>query len=241
MLVSGEGIVLSYRKYGDNSLIITIYTKNTGRQSFILNSSKRGKSRGVKGPVQPLCLVEIVAYHKESREIQRIKEIKNSPVYQSIPFNISKSSQILFLAEILNKTLREQESNPLLFNFIKNSLIYLDLNENPLPDFHLYFLFRLTEYLGFLPDTDKNCQNSWFDLEKGTVVKNKPLHPYYLNTEATKAFCSLGNIKLRELENFKISRILRNHLIVKLLDYYHLHFEYLGEVKSLKVLQEIFS
>jgi len=241
MLASSEGIVLSYRKYGENSLIITIYTKNAGRQSYILNASKSGKRRSGKEPLQPLYLVDIVAYYKESREIQRIKEIKNNPVYQNIPFDILRSSQVLFIAEILNKTLREQESSPLLFDFIKNSLIYMDLTDNPMPNFHLYFLLHLTEYLGFLPDTNKISIDGWFDLQKGKVEQQKPVHPYYLSTEATSAFCSLAGLKLRDIDNLKISRPLRNHLTLKLLDYYQLHFEHLGEIKSLKILQEVFS
>jgi DNA repair protein RecO (recombination protein O) len=241
MLAATEGIVLSYRKFGENSLIITIYTKNAGRQSYILNASKSGKKRSGKGSLQPLYLVELVAYYKESREIQRIKEIKNDPVYQNIPFDIIRSSQALFIAEILNKTLREQESSPTLFDFIKNSLIYLDLTENSLPNFHLYFLFRLTEYLGFLPDTKKICEDGWFDLQKGTVELLKPVHPYFLDKEATKLFCNLAGLKLRDIDNLKVSRTMRNYLTIKLLDYYQLHFEHLGEIKSLKILQEVFS
>ena len=241
MLAASEGIILSYRKYGENSLIITIYTKNAGRQSYILNALKSGKKRSGKGSLQPLYLVDLVAYYKETREIQRIKEIKNNPVYQNIPFDIHRSSQALFIAEILNKTLREQESSPLLFDFIRNSLIYMDLTENPLPNFHLYFLFRLTEFLGFLPDTKKTCDDGWFDLQKGTVEQHRPVHPYYLDKESTNAFCRLAGLKLRELDNLKLSRTHRNHMSIKLLEYYQLHFEHLGEIKSLKVLQEVFS
>jgi DNA repair protein RecO (recombination protein O) len=241
MLAATEGIVLSYRKYGENSLIITIYTRNAGRQSYILNASKSGKKRSGKGSLQPLYLVELVAYYKESREIQRIKEIRNNPVYQNIPFDIHRSSQALFIAEILNKTLREQESSPPLFDFIKNSLIYMDLSENHIPNFHLYFLFRLTEYLGFLPDTNKLCEDGWFDLQKGSVEKHKPVHVYYLDKEATKAFCSLAGLKLREIDDIKISRTLRISLTLRLLDYYQLHFEHLGEIRSLKILREVFS
>jgi DNA repair protein RecO (recombination protein O) len=34
----------------------------------------------------------MVAYQKDTREVQRIKEIKNQPVYQSIPFDVVKSA-----------------------------------------------------------------------------------------------------------------------------------------------------
>ena len=169
MLSATEGIVLNSIKYGENSLIATIYTKDAGRQSFIINAIRNKKKVYRQGILQPLFLVELIAYYKDSRDIQRIKEIKNCPVYQNIPFDVSRSAQALFIAEILNKTLREQESSPLLFDFIKNSLLFFDLTEKSTANFHLYFLFHLTEYLGFMPNINKTKDEGWFDMQKGSV------------------------------------------------------------------------
>ena len=143
MLVSTEGIVLHSIKYGESSLIVTIYTKAFGRQSYIINAARSKKSKNRAGILQPLFLVSLVSYQKHSREIQRIKEIKNEPTYQNIPFDIVKSTQVIFLGEMFYKTLVEQESSPEMFEFIKNSLLYFDLNEKGSANFHLWFLFRL--------------------------------------------------------------------------------------------------
>ena len=224
-------------KYGESSLIANLYTKHFGRSSYIINSI-RGRKAGHRHILQPLFLVDVVAYYKDTRDVQRIKEIKNFPVYQNIPFDIRKSTQILFLAEVLHKTLREQESFPEMFNFIKNSLLFFDLDESSMSNFHLFFLFHLTEYLGFLPDIRKE---GWLDLQKGIVVTDEPYHPFYTNKDATAALRELSVLKIGELGRFRISRSLRGYLTVKLIDYYQMHFEHLGEIKSLKILQELFS
>ncbi|MGM0621520.1 MAG: DNA repair protein RecO [Bacteroidota bacterium] len=241
MLVSTEGILLHFVKYGDNSAIVNIYTKEFGRQAYMLNISRGKKANNKSGILQPLFLVDLVAYQKDSREVQRIKEIKNQPVYQNIPFDVTKSSQAIFLAEMLSKTLREQESAPEMFSFIQNSLLFFDLADEGIANFHLWFLFRLTEYLGFLPETENNGFEGWFDMRKGAVVPFEPSHPFSFHKEATETLGKLAPLKIQELVELKISRNLRSYLTSKLVEYYQLHFEHLGEIKSLKVLHEVFS
>jgi DNA repair protein RecO (recombination protein O) len=241
MLVATEGIVLHSIKYGENSIIATIYTREYGRQAYMMNISRSKKSKNKTGILQPLFLVDMVAYQKDIREVQRIKEVKNQPVYQNIPFDVAKSAQALFLAEMLLKTLREQESYPEMFEFIRNSLVFFDLAEGSAANFHLWFLFRLTEFLGFLPGMEKIGFEGWLDMRKGAVVPFEPSHPFFANREATQVLIKLSSLKLQELAQLKISRNIRGYLTSKLVEYYQLHFEHLGEIKSLKVLHEVFS
>lgn len=239
MLITTEGIILHIIRYGESSIIANLYTKDFGRMAYILNSPRNRKTTKRYG-FQPMFLVTLVAYHKDSRDIQRVKEIRNYPVYQNIPFDIFKSTQALFISEILLKTLREQESAPELFSFIKNSFLFFDLGESPAANFHIYFLFRLTEYLGFLPDLRISGQKGWFDMRQGMVVPHEPLHPF-VNQEGTEILSVLSNLKINELNELKISRNMRIYLTNKLVEYFRLHFENMGEVKSLKVLHEVFS
>ncbi|MCK3685963.1 DNA repair protein RecO [Maribellus sp. YY47] len=240
MLAATEGIVLHFIKYGESSVIATIFTRDFGRQSFMVNASRSRKSKNKAGLLQPLFLLDLEVYQKQSRDIQRVKELKSSHAYQNIPFDIKKSTQAIFLAEMLYKTIHEQESYPELYDFIKSALLYFDLTEDGWQNFHLYFLFRLTEYFGFLPDTQKTSFESWFDLRKGALVPNEPSHPMFANKEATAELVALSKLKINELADFRLSRSMRETLLSILVDYYQLHFENLGEIKSLKVLKEVF-
>lgn len=240
MQASTEGIVLRSIKYGESSVIATIFSREFGRQSYMINSARNKKSKNKAGILQPLFIVELVSYQKQSREVQRVKEIKNNPVYQNIPFDIIKSTQAIFLAEMLYKTISEEESYPEMFDFIKNALLMFDLMEKNLTNFHLYFLYRLTEYLGFFPDTAKKGFENWFDLKKGEIVPFEPSHPMFMNKEATRFFCTLTSLKFSEISAFKIPHTIRGYILDKLVEYYQLHFEHLGEIKALKVLQEVF-
>ncbi len=240
MLTSTEGIVLHFIKYGESSVITTIYTRDFGRQSYLINAARSKKSKNRAGLLQPLFLVDLVAYQKPSRELHRVKELKSNKTYQNIAFDITKTTQAIFLSEMLYKSLNEQESFPEMFDFIKNSLLYFDLMDNGFSNFHLFFLFRLTEYLGFLPNTTKTGFEAWFDLKKGSMVPFQPSHPFYANKEVSEVLIHLAKIKLHELHEFKITRTMRDSLLTVLLDYYQLHFDNLGEIKSINVLKEVF-
>jgi len=241
MLVSTEGIVLHFIKYGESSVIATIFTRDFGRQSYLVNAARSVKSKNKAALLQPLFLVDLVAYQKQSRELHRVKEIKSNQVYQSIPFEIVKSSVVLFLAEILYKAVHEQESYHEMYDFIKNSLLYFDLMETGAANFHLWFLFRLTEYLGFLPQTEKAGFENWFDFKTGAMVHFQPSHPFHANKEISEYLIQVSTLKMHEIEKYTISRKTRDTLVSVLVDYYQLHFENLGEIKSLGILREVFN
>jgi DNA repair protein RecO (recombination protein O) len=240
MLITTEGIVLHTIKYGESSVISTIFTNDFGRQTYLINAARSKKSKNKASLLQPLFLVDLVAYQKQSHEIHRVKEIKSTLIYQNLPLDIVKSTMSIFLAEILYKSINEQESYPEMFDFIKNSLLYFDLMEEGFSCFHLWFLLRLTEYLGFLPEMKRIGFQNWFDMKKGEIVPVQPSHPFFANKEATEFLADLSVLKIHELSHYQIPRKMRDSLITTLVDYYQLHFENPGEIKSLKVLREVF-
>jgi DNA repair protein RecO (recombination protein O) len=65
-------------------------------------------------------------YHKDHGGLQYASEINNSPPFTSIPYDMVKSSIVLFLNEIAYKSIREEEENPLLFDFLHHAMLWLD-------------------------------------------------------------------------------------------------------------------
>ena len=241
MLATTEGIVLHTIKYGESSVIATIYTRDFGRQSYLVNAAHGKHSKNKAGILQPLFLVDIVAYYKQSRDLNRVKELKSNQNYQNLSFDIVKSTLAIFIAEMLYRSIHEQESYPEMYDFIKHALLYLDLMEAGMANFHIYFLYRLTEYLGFLPELKRIGFQNWFDMKKGAVVHAQPSHPYYANKDVTENLINLSGLKLHEIDQFKITRKMRDDLLAAIVEYYQLHFDDSGEIKSLNILREVFS
>lgn len=239
MISKTRGIVLHSVKYGESSLILTVYTENFGRQSYIVNATRGLKAKNKVVFMQPLFLLDLEVYYKQNRNIQRIKEIRLADPYVTIPFQIAKSVQAVFLAEVLHKILQEEESNPVLYRFIENSLQYFDSMEKGSVNFHIWFLSRLTEYIGILPHTGK-LMKGWFDMQKGMIVEQKPLHADFINPEISEILSVLLTLNINNLQNVIISREQRTQLLIKEIEYIHLHFQNLNHLKSFNVLKEVF-
>ncbi len=113
-------------KYGETSVIARVLTRELGLQSYLVPGVRKPKARIRQNLFQPLCLLDLIVYHKEKEGLHRIKEITCPHPYESIPYDIPKTSIAIFLAEMLHHAIKSHEANPALFDFIRDSLLTLD-------------------------------------------------------------------------------------------------------------------
>jgi DNA repair protein RecO (recombination protein O) len=244
LLHKTRGIVFHVTAYSESSVVAKIYTELYGLQSYLINGVRNKKSKIKSGILQPLSLLEMVVYHKEKGGLQRIKEIRQSASggpFNSIPFDVMKSSMVLFMNEVLYKAVKEEEANPQLFDFIFHAMQLLDLEARTNPDFHLHFLVKLTKYLGFFPNGLYSESTPVFNLQEGTFGVNEPVHPYYISSPLSMYFDKLVNSSLNDSVDMDISISQKRELIEKLLEYYALHITGFGNIHSNKVLEEVWS
>lgn len=241
MLHKTKGIIFRTHKFRETSVITRIYTEHFGVQSYIVNSVRTKKAKVSASILQPGILVEMVVYHKPNGKLQRIYEINSNPVYKKIPFDLIKSSIVLFLTEVLCNSIKEEESNSDLFEFIFNSFLKLDVIYEKPENFHLIFMIQLSKYLGFYPQL-KNMESAHiFDLMEGTFVTKEPEHPHYISQNLCKYFSEILLSNQNNLNTVQIPKTARHALIEKMLEYYQLHIANFKAIKSYPVLKEIFN
>jgi len=233
------GIVLHYVKFSESSIIAHIYTREFGRQSFMVSGIKGKRSKNKLSFFQPLSLVSIEAYMKQTRDLHKVKEIRIDEAYQSIPFDVYKGTQALFLAEFLYKTLREEEANPPLFEFLKQSLLILDISTEATANFHLYFIAHLSKYFGFFPNNNFCERNLFFNMKKAQFVSFEG-GDYILGRQESVCISKLLAGNYSEMGQVKISGKLRMDLLKYLIEYYQIHFDKKIHINSLAVLEELF-
>jgi DNA repair protein RecO (recombination protein O) len=132
-----------------------------------------------------------------------------------------------------------QSADESLFGFVFSAVEWLDNETGGLANFHLLFLIQLTRYLGFYPDRYLAGEADYFDLKNGTFCRYKPDSLLYLSPPHTQNFtqmlqCSFENAGLLKLTNDE-----RRYQIQKLLEYYALHIESFGIIRSHEVLEEV--
>jgi DNA repair protein RecO (recombination protein O) len=223
MLHKTKGIVLGYIKYGDTSIISKIYTEEFGLQTYIVNGVRSKSSKSKIALFQPLTLLEMVVYFKENRDINRISEMKCSMVFHSIPFEQKKISIVLFLSELLNKTLKDQPPNQEIFELVLHTVSYLDEVKERYENVHLQFMIQLAAFLGFSPGSVEDI------LAEIRMSISEEEHR------------NLSDLMTSNPDQYvRIQNQSRRHLLDCLIRYYSIHIENFGTLNSLAVLQEVF-
>ncbi len=143
-----RGIVLRTVKYGETSLIVTIFTELFGVQSYIVNGVRTStkKGTGKANLFQPTAILDLVIYHNELKHLNRIKEFKWHYLYKHIFSDVPKNAVALFMIELVTKCLKQPEPNPELFEFCEDAFIHLDESSGSvMANFPLFFacIFRL--------------------------------------------------------------------------------------------------
>jgi DNA repair protein RecO (recombination protein O) len=232
MLHKSLAIVLHSIKYGETSLIVTLYTQEMGRLSCIVSGVRTRKSKWSASFFQPLTILEIVFYYRENREVQRLKEATCFFYYDSIPFETLKSSIALYLSEVLNLTLREEENNSALFAFLCQSFQWLDMEKEGVANFHLWFMIHYARFLGIL-----SVKNSYSD---PFPADSEMLSWPGLSDELKMAWNSLVDSPTKP-PHLQISKSGRNILLDLLVLHYSHHMDGFARIKSVEILREVFA
>ncbi|MCB2379359.1 DNA repair protein RecO [Hymenobacter sp. BT635] len=236
MLIKTRGIVLNYIKYRETSIIARIYTERLGLQTYIINGVRKAKPPGRIALFQPFTLLDLVAYTSRQGGITRLSEYRCAVPFSTLPYDVHKSSVVLFLSEVVSRTLLEEEENEPLFEFLYDSITRFDQQPDGFENFALTFLLQFASYLGF-------------GIESGEELTSQVA--FASAAPATAGATGPAALRFREFDQY-FDQLLRtpDHVTIpngrvrrELLDvvirYYQLHIEKLGDIRSLDILSEV--
>ncbi|WP_343700274.1 DNA repair protein RecO [Chitinophaga sp.] len=244
MLHKTPGIVLRTVKYGDTSLILSIFTELFGIQSYIVNGVRSSKPKAAKGNLlQPGNILDLVVYHHEQKNLQRISEFKLGHVYTSMHVNIVKNTVALYLIELLQKTLKQPEQQPDLYYFTAGVFKALDAENTAVAaNLPLYFTLKLAAHLGFHFAGHYSSYTPYLDLQQGIFTDLPPHHTQYLDEVSSQVTDRLQQIQHpADLEKIELNKERRRNLLYAYLDFYKLHIPDFTELHSPPILNEILS
>lgn len=238
-----KGVVLRAVKYGETSLIVSIYTELFGLQSYLVQGVRTStrKTPGKANYFQPGALLDLIVYHNEFKQLHRIKEFRWSYLYEHLLSDVIKNSVLVYMVELVQKTVKQPENNPDLFAFLENALTELDRATPAVTaNFPLYFALHFTAFFGFQLSSPAGEALPILDLQEGCFTASYPQHVYY--TDGTTALALRELMKVMqpaELTEVPLHRQQRLQLLEVLETYYALHIPEFGKLKTLGVLQEV--
>lgn len=240
MILSTKGVVLKTVKFGETSLILDLYTRDLGLRTYLINGVRTAKSRTPASMLQVGSLLDLVVYEKPgSGAMQRVKEARLESVYTRIPFDILRGGIVLFMMEVVRKSIREGEANELMFHFLANALTMVDTAEVPLTNFPIAFLLDFSTFLGFRPSGTSSSHTPYFHLQEGQFSAIASHHT--LDEPESLALYAIRNLGIDRCHSVQIPADVRKHLLEGLLRFYYYHIEHMSTVNAHEVLESVFS
>ncbi len=221
MTYKTKGIVLNFIKFKESSIICKIYTESFGLQSYIVNGV-RSSNKTKMSLFQPLTILDLVVYNKNSVNIQRLKEMKIDVIYMTNHTEIKKISVCIFLSELLSKILSNEPNQNQKFNFLYNSFLIYDGLEKNIKNFHIQFLLKLTKFFGF------------------QISDSSQITKAYLNKKEQNDFV-MDCISMDYDSKIQSNYSERNDVLNSLIIYFSQNLGINIKLKSLQVLKEVFT
>ncbi len=240
-----KGIVLRTVKYGETSIITTVYTELFGLQSYIVKGVRQSskKNQGKANYFQPASILQMEVYHNELKQLQFVKEFQWENIYNTIFFNVIRNAVAVYIVELLQHCIKQPEANPELFYLTEETLLAVDTStESIVANIPIYFTLQLSSALGFLIRENFSSTNHTLDLKEGTFTNNIPTHTNYVTGEEVAAIANLISIKnIDDLKNIQFNKTQRRQILQYLQTFMTLHVEGFAQLRSIEVLQQIIS
>ena len=236
-----RAIVLRQIKYSETSLVLKIYTEKEGLLSFIAKGVREKKVSFAQHSFKLLNLLDLSYRETRKSELRQIVDLKVIDPFTDLPFNPIKRTIAIFIAELIQNAIKEQEPNKKLFEFLYNSIHWIDLSKQSYSHFHLLFMIKFTKYLGFYPMLEGYKDALYFDLQQGVFSGVRPQNTHYIDSEELNAWKQLVNAKLESNNSLMFSNTLKRKLLQTMMLYYKLHLIHFKELNSHHILQSVFN
>ena len=241
MIYSTKGIVLRTIKYGETSVIASIFTELFGIQSYMVNGARTSGKTSKAHFFQPSSILDMEVYHNELKNLQRIKDLKWSILYKNILSDVTKNAVALYMVELLQKCLKQPENNEDLFQFCEDAFLQLDIVDNEITaNFPIYFSLQIAQILGFRLLDNYSDEKNILNLYEGKFSNENAASSDQLSIEISYYFSQLLKaIHPRDLREIKMNRNTRSTILKNMESYYAWHIPEFGSMKTLGVLAEI--
>jgi len=190
---------------------------------------------------QPSSLLEMQVYHNELKNLQRIKEVKWSSLYKNVLSDVIKNSIALFMVELLQKTLKQPETNENLFHFCEDAFLHLDVAEKEITaNFAVYFSIRIAQISGFSLQNNYSEKRNIFNIKEGDFVEENLADAEFITPQLSRDFSEmLKAIHPNDLSEIKMNGKTRSSMLKIMESFYAWHIPEFGKMKTLNVLSAI--
>ena len=232
-----QAIVLKVFNFSDNQKIVHAFSKERGYISLISPSSFFRKRNCT---VHLMQVVEAEIFYTEKSSLYKLKSVTPLVNLSALYFDIYKMNIALLWGEVLDLILKNEQKNIDLFNFILQSVEYLNETVKDIANFNLFFLYRLATLIGFKIDTSTYEEGYVLDINGGVFIPCGGKEAYVSGPNAAQVIHKLCSCQVEELADIVLDRKSRSILLDIILLFFSIHLNTDFNIKSIKVIREVF-
>lgn len=226
MVETIHGVLLGTTKYKDDTLIADLFTLEAGRLSLSARIGGTGNGNRLRRTLaQAPAVLEIEADLRPHGH-GRMRQAVQSVLYSTLPYDPMKRAVAMYVARFAAKALMGEGTNPALYDYLVQSLRWLDTNPRPeaTANFHIMVLMGMTTRMGIGPRLEGYEAGCHFDLSEAEFVSAETATPHTLDSRQAALLHLLGtHMGPRTLHLFRLTRSQRAECLQALTTYYALH------------------
>ncbi|MDH3442687.1 MAG: DNA repair protein RecO [Deltaproteobacteria bacterium] len=164
LTVATRAVVLRSWPYGESDKIVCLLTENHGKVTGIAKGAKRSRKRFANS-LEPFSLVSLRFQDRPQGGLVFILSADLIVTFKNLGSSLEKITLASYLVEITGGLIGERDENSLVFQHLKNGLLFLDNDGTSPLEFLASFELELLRLSGYQPVLDSckrcslNCRN----------------------------------------------------------------------------------
>jgi DNA repair protein RecO (recombination protein O) len=250
-IVKTEAVFLKGTNWRESSRILSAFSRDYGKVKLVAKGARRPKSK-YGAALEPLTHAQVIFYKRETKDLYTLSEASVVESFEGVKNDLEKFSQAAVAAEMLERSLAPEDTNPGLFGFFLDFLTVLN-QATPgqgrllLLAFHL----NLSGRLGFEPQVEhclgcrrKEPEGFFFSTALGGILcercaRLKDRNARKITPEALSALRRLRGAGFAGLTGLLLGEMVREELDAALVGFLDYHEEHQKALKSTRFMRAV--
>jgi DNA repair protein RecO (recombination protein O) len=243
MVHNTRGIILKTVKYGETSIICTVFTELLGLQSYMVKGVRSLKAKSRKAnALFPGSILDMIVYEQPNKNLQNIKEYQPYLIYQSIQEDVVKNGVSLFAMEVIHQLVASHDAQPELFDFLLQFLVSLDnASSSAIANYPLYFIIQSAKLSGYFLSGQYSHETTFADIHEGRFSGHSSQFPPFITGDSAALMSNLNQAStLEAIQQIRMNSEERKNMLQYFLTFLQQHVPHFRELRTIAVLTAIF-
>lgn len=242
MIVPTKGIVLRVVKYGDTSIICSVFTELLGLQSYLVKGVRSEKKQSRKGNIlRPGNILDLQVYHQQEKNLQYIKEFQLSYFYRTVGESVIKNTVLIFALDVLSNLVQTPDAQEALFEFTTHFLESIDkASDNDMANMPIFFLKEAAKLTGYAISENYSETDCYLNTYEGRFQPNPgQVIPVFDRSLSFQCYQLISECKMEVIAQMSLTAADRKAIMDGYLHFLQWHDKSFKPLRCLPVLEAI--